>query len=314
MSNYVKATNFAVKDTLSTGDSNKVVRGTEIDTEFTAIASAISSKADSASPTFTGTPTAPTASTATENTQIATTAYVANKIGAIASGVSSFSAGTTGLTPSTSTTGNVTLAGTLSTNNGGTGSSTVAGARNNLGVPSTTGTGASGTWGINVTGSAATWSTPRTFTIGSTGKTVDGSADVSWSVAEIIGSTLGGIGSTIWAFYAATGPATGNRYSYLGMGSTVAGSSLRYRNAATASNVTTTYLSYVASTAATSAVFPTTGTTALTGTWMVLGGPSSALTVNSDISAGPVLWSNSVDDNDTSSYTRWYAIYLVRIS
>jgi hypothetical protein len=38
-----------------------------------------------------------------------------------AAGVSSFSAGTTGFTPSTSTTGAITLAGTLSTGNGGTG-------------------------------------------------------------------------------------------------------------------------------------------------------------------------------------------------
>jgi hypothetical protein len=37
----------------------------------------------------------------------------------------------------------------------------------------------------NTTGSAATLTTPRTFTIGSTGKTFDGSANVSWSLAEI---------------------------------------------------------------------------------------------------------------------------------
>jgi hypothetical protein len=76
MSNYIKATNFAVKDTLNTGDTNKIVRGTEIDTEFTAIASAIASKSDSNSPTFTGTPLAPTATAGTNNTQIATTAFV----------------------------------------------------------------------------------------------------------------------------------------------------------------------------------------------------------------------------------------------
>ena len=55
MSNYVKATNFTVKDTLPTGNSSKIVRGSEIDTELTAIATAISSKADTNSPTFTGT-------------------------------------------------------------------------------------------------------------------------------------------------------------------------------------------------------------------------------------------------------------------
>lgn len=58
MSNYVKSTNFTAKDTLPTGNANKVVRGAELDTEYTAIAVAVSTKADTASPTFTGTLTA----------------------------------------------------------------------------------------------------------------------------------------------------------------------------------------------------------------------------------------------------------------
>ena len=76
MSSYVKATNFATKDTLPTGDSNKIVKGTEIDNEFNAIAGAISSKADIASPSLTGTPSAPTAPFGTNTTQLATTAFV----------------------------------------------------------------------------------------------------------------------------------------------------------------------------------------------------------------------------------------------
>jgi hypothetical protein len=76
MSNYTKSTNFATKDTLPTGDSGKIVKGTEIDSEFNAISSAISSKADTASPTFTGTPAAPTAASGSNTTQIATTAFV----------------------------------------------------------------------------------------------------------------------------------------------------------------------------------------------------------------------------------------------
>jgi hypothetical protein len=80
VANYVKATNFAVKDSLLTGNPSKLVKGTEIDTEFNAIASAIATKPDADSPTLTGTPLAPTASTATNNTQIATTAYVVNRI------------------------------------------------------------------------------------------------------------------------------------------------------------------------------------------------------------------------------------------
>jgi hypothetical protein len=81
MANYTKATNFTAKDGLPTGNSGKIVKGTEIDTELTAIASAISSKADLNSPALTGTPTAPTASTGTNTTQVATTAFVlANSI------------------------------------------------------------------------------------------------------------------------------------------------------------------------------------------------------------------------------------------
>lgn len=77
-------------------------------------------------------------------------------------------------------------------------------------APSLTGSGASGTWGISITGNAgsatvlqtartingtsfngsanittSSWGTARTITIGSTGKSVDGSANVSWSLAEI---------------------------------------------------------------------------------------------------------------------------------
>lgn len=77
MSNYTKATNFAAKDALPTGNAGKIVKGTEIDTELNAIAAAIASKADSNSPTFTGTPLAPTASPGTSTTQIATTAFAA---------------------------------------------------------------------------------------------------------------------------------------------------------------------------------------------------------------------------------------------
>lgn len=76
MSNYVKATNFTAKDSLPTGNSGKIIRGTEIDTELTAVASAVSSKADINSPTFTGTPAGPTASSGTNTTQLATTAFV----------------------------------------------------------------------------------------------------------------------------------------------------------------------------------------------------------------------------------------------
>jgi microcystin-dependent protein len=75
MSNYTKVTDFAAKDALSTGNPAKIVKGTEIDDELVAISGAIGSKADTASPTFTGTPAAPTASAGTSTTQVATTAF-----------------------------------------------------------------------------------------------------------------------------------------------------------------------------------------------------------------------------------------------
>ena len=76
MSDYTKATNFTLKDGLTTGDPQKIIKGADIDAEYNAIASAVSSKADLNGPTFTGTPSAPTASTGTSSTQIATTAFV----------------------------------------------------------------------------------------------------------------------------------------------------------------------------------------------------------------------------------------------
>jgi len=60
MSNYTQTTNFATKDALASGNPLKVVKGTEINTEFANIATAVATKADLASPTFTGTVTIPT--------------------------------------------------------------------------------------------------------------------------------------------------------------------------------------------------------------------------------------------------------------
>jgi len=82
MSDYTKATNFASKDSLSSGNSLKIVKGTEIDTEFNSIATAIATKADLSGPTFTGTPTLPTGtigvtqSSSDSSTKLATTAFV----------------------------------------------------------------------------------------------------------------------------------------------------------------------------------------------------------------------------------------------
>ena len=89
MSNYTKSTNFATKDNLSSGDPLKIVKGTEINTEFDNIQTAIATKADLASPTFTGTPSLPTGTTAvtqssaTNNTTLATTAFIQAALNAL---------------------------------------------------------------------------------------------------------------------------------------------------------------------------------------------------------------------------------------
>lgn len=83
MANYLKATNFAAKDSLPSGDPAKKIRGSEINDEFNAIQAAISTKIDGNSPAFTGVPTAPLASIGADNTQIATTEWVRDIINAI---------------------------------------------------------------------------------------------------------------------------------------------------------------------------------------------------------------------------------------
>lgn len=82
MSDYNKATNFASKDSLASGNALKIVKGTEIDTEFNSIATAVATKADLNSASFTGTPSLPTGTTGVtqsssdSSTKLATTAFV----------------------------------------------------------------------------------------------------------------------------------------------------------------------------------------------------------------------------------------------
>jgi hypothetical protein len=54
MANYTPITDFAAKDSLPPGDTEKIARGSDITDELNAIATAIATKANAASPTFTG--------------------------------------------------------------------------------------------------------------------------------------------------------------------------------------------------------------------------------------------------------------------
>jgi len=76
MSDYNLQVSWSGKDALSDSDADKVISGDDFHTEFTAVKTAVDTKADIASETFTGTPLAPTAAVGTDSTQIATTAFV----------------------------------------------------------------------------------------------------------------------------------------------------------------------------------------------------------------------------------------------
>tara|TARA_R110000751_G_scaffold302298_1_gene416287 strand:+ start:1274 stop:1954 length:681 start_codon:yes stop_codon:yes gene_type:complete len=87
MSDYTLAVTWSGKDALADSDAAKVISGSDFNSEFTTIQTAVNSKANIASPTLTGTPAAPTASVGTDTTQIATTAFVEAGLGTITAAV-----------------------------------------------------------------------------------------------------------------------------------------------------------------------------------------------------------------------------------
>jgi len=82
MSNYTVTTDFAAKDSLPSGNTGKIIKGSDFSTEFNNLATVSAEKADKASPTFTGTVVIPTATITTANTATAniTTANVSGNV------------------------------------------------------------------------------------------------------------------------------------------------------------------------------------------------------------------------------------------
>jgi hypothetical protein len=97
MSNYTKTTNFLRKDSLPDTDTEKIIRGSEFDTEFNNLMTSVNSKANLNSPDFIGTPKAPTAPVGTNSRQLATCEFVTQN--AMVSGMIVMWAGAEGAVP-----------------------------------------------------------------------------------------------------------------------------------------------------------------------------------------------------------------------
>jgi len=223
MTNYTKSTNFATKDTLTSGDPLKIVKGTEINTEFDNIQTAVNSKADVASPTFTGTVTIPTLSVSGTAAITGVATFSAdplfNSTGAVL-----LSKGTTGQRPVSTSSGQIRFNTTTSLFEGynGTAWSSVGGggatgtAGNDIfyensktvtmGYSITAGKNAMATGPItiaaNFTGTGSISGTTLTIT-GTTGSGV-----------LVVGSIISGTGVTAGTFISAFGTGTGTTGTY----------------------------------------------------------------------------------------------------
>jgi hypothetical protein len=100
MSNYTKTTNFASKDNLSPGNPLKIVKGTEIDTEFNNIQTAVGTKTDNSAAAITGGSITGITDLAVADggTGASTAANARTNLGAAASGANSDITSITGLT------------------------------------------------------------------------------------------------------------------------------------------------------------------------------------------------------------------------
>ena len=279
MTNYVKSTNFATKDNLASGDPLKIVKGTEINTEYDNIAIAVATKADVASPTFTGTTTIATLALTNDlavtdgGTGASTATDARTNLSAAKSGANSDITSITGLTTALTVPQGGTGLATLTANNVvlGNGTSNVQ-----FVAPSTTGN--------LLTSNGTTWT--------SAAPPAGGVTSLNGQTGAVVLTDAGNIGSI------ALVQNSGN--SDVGYGSTIAGSTLRYNDAinngstANAANTPFTPSYFTVNNASYGG-----GGTSLSGTWR-------------KVSTGSIFYSNVNGCGDTNRY--WLRGLYIRVS
>ena len=216
MSNYTQSTNFATKDALSSGDPLKIVKGTEINTEFVNIAVAIATKADLASPTFTGSPVLPTGTTGitqsagNNSTALATTAYADSAITAERTATATLT--NKSLTSPTLTGTPVAPTASVDTNTTQVATTAFVVAQIADDAPTKSGSGATGNWGINITGNSATTTTITTAQVANATAGVTAGAVGTYMLAYYTGSVIALFGDTVAGSTLQPSNATGNYF------------------------------------------------------------------------------------------------------